>query len=254
MGKGVTNLSIYVITVAGFDDRQRSINSQLQSLGLPYTFILRHDPIDFEKDPPPIKFVEGTVLSPGEQSAVAKHAEAWRLGYQKGPSLTLVLEDDALITKNFKQRLQETLQATERLEAGFLINIGCANARPPPDFNNSRELLRVAPIETAESYLTDHLGLKRRLDWLEKNPVSLPADHLIKLIDADLRTTQYWTKSPLVEQGSLKGRFVSSLDKKRAAASPLLIHFGYLFRKYKRRVLPHLLSTSVRRDSKNAKR
>lgn len=245
----VTNLNIYVITVAGFDDRQKSINSQLQSLGLLYTFILRHDPIDFEKDPPPIKFVEGAVLSPGEQSAVAKHAEAWRLGYHRGPGLTLVLEDDALITQDFKQRLQETLQAAESLEAGFLINIGCANARPPPDFNNSRELLRVAPIETAEAYLTDSLGLERRLDWLKKNPVSLPADHLIKLIDADRQTTQYWTKSPLVEQGSLKGRFVSSLDQGRAAANPLLVNFGYVFRKYKRRVLPRLLSNLFRRNS-----
>ena len=249
MEKDVTILNIYVVTVVGFDDRQRSIDKQLRSVGLPYSFIFRHDPGDFERDPPHIHFGDGTLLSPGEKSAVAKHAEAWRLGYQNEAGLTLVLEDDALLLENFKQRLQETLKATEKLAAGFLINIGCANARPPPDFNNSSELLRAAPIETAEAYLTDKLGLKRRLDWLEKNHVTLPADHLIRRIDADLGTTQYWTKSPLVEQGSLKGRFVSSLDKRRATANPLLVHLGYLLRKYKRRVLPRLLSNLFRRNS-----
>lgn len=248
------NYRIYVITVKGFNERQQSIDRQLRSLALPYTFILRHDPSDLAVGSSLVKFSEPSALSVGEQSAVAKHAEAWRLGYLDGAELVLILEDDALLSADFCERFQDTINAAQNLSAGFLINLGCANARTPKNFNLAEGFLCCAPIETAEAYLTDRLGLLRRLNWLKKNRVALPADHAIREIDANLGTVQYWTMEALVEQGSLKGDFVSTLDHKRASTHPMLIHLGYLFRRYKRRILPSLLSNLFRRYRKNVHR
>lgn len=250
MNDPLLGLYIYVVSVKTFIQRQESISRQLNEAGLRYEFIFRYDPEDFSSDPPPIVFNERSNLTRGERSAVAKHAEAWRRGVEKKTELVLILEDDALLSDNFRARLGEVIELQKKLEPGFLINLGCANARTPKEFNRSDAYLRVASIETAEAYLTDFIGLKRRLDWLAHHRVNEPADHLIKKIDGHVGTIQYWTMKPLVEQGSLTGKFKSSLDENRAASNSMLIYIGYLFRKYKRRVLPQLLTRLLRRNNR----
>ena len=249
MNDPVRSLYTYIVSVKTFTQRQQSISSQLNEVGLRYEFIFRYDPEDFSSDPPGIVFDERSNLTPGERSAVAKHAEAWRLGVESNATLVLVLEDDALLTDNFLTRLNKVVTTIDTLQAGLLINLGCANARTPKEFNQSKEYLRMAPIETAEAYSTDHVGLRRRLDWLAKNEVNEPADHLIKRIDACVGTVQYWTMDPLVEQGSLTGRFKGSLDANRAATNSLLLYAGYLFRKYKRRVIPKIIARLIRKKN-----
>ena len=56
----------------------------------------------------------------------------------------------------------------------------------------------------------------RRLAYLETHKITRPADWLTRETDAAVGVPHSWLAHPLVEQGSMNGRFASSLDQKRA--------------------------------------
>ena len=62
---------------------------------------------------------------------------------------------------------------------------------------------------------TDLAACQKRIAWCDANRITLPADHLIRSIDAQLGIQQYWLPEAVVEQGSVTGMFNSVLDAHR---------------------------------------
>ena len=235
-------IAVFVLSVKTFDDRISSVRSQLDSLHIPFQFVFRFDVPDFDKDPVPLRLSPGAPISQKEISLVAKHAEAWRLGVVSGKKYALILEDDFILGANFSDLFDQLLKQLSQLSAGFLVNLGGANAKLPFGFFLSRDYFYPFRFETAEGYLSDQLALARRLSWLELNLIGLPADHLIRKIDEDKNTSHWWPPCALLEQGSLFGRFSSALDERRSQTVRFLLMASYWSKKFRRRILPGLVA------------
>ncbi len=54
---------------------------------------------------------------------------------------------------------------------------------------------------------------------LPRHKITRPADWLMREADAAMGVVHYWLRDPIVEQGSMNGRFASVLDRKRIGRS-----------------------------------
>lgn len=226
---------VYVLTVKTFEDRIQHIRAQLSAQNIPFEFIYDYDVEDIGPEERN-QFIDHYQLTPAHQSITLKHIKAWRNCIEHGYSRILVFEDDVLLKPHFVSRLSLYLNELRGLD-GYLLFMGGADTRV-----SIRELLFGRPIfkrsiRTADAYITDLTACKNRLNWLESNKISQPADHLIVEIDKSVGSLQFWTASYLTEQGSVFGLFDSKLDKFRNKHSRLFNRARYLFRKIKNRVI-----------------
>ena len=241
-----SQIAVYVLSVKTFDDRIKSVRSQLDSLQIPFQFVFRFDLVDFDRDPVTLSIKKDAPLSQKEVSLIAKHVESWRLGMVSGKPYVLVLEDDFILAPNFLEQFHQLMQEIKNLGPGFLINLGGANARLPFSFFLNKAYFFRFRFETAEGYLSDRLALVRRLSWLDRHPVDLPADHLIRGIDQEQDTPHFWPPDALLGQGSLYGLFASALDERRSQRSRFLLRMSYLSKKFRRRIFPKFLANLLR--------
>lgn len=230
-------VSVYVLTVKSFADRIQSIEDQLRPLCVPFEFVFQHDVDELKFGPAPLQFSPSSILTWPERSIAAKHAEAWRRSVDSGLPYALVLEDDVLLRPNFLTRLATILSEAASLQPGFLINLGGANSRVPLALYRNKSFFYPFPMETSEGYISDQLGIRRRLEWLDKNLVDRSADHMTRYIDDQMQTRHFWPKDALVEQGSLFGAFDSSLDQGRASRTKAMLRISYESKKFRRRTV-----------------
>ena len=238
----LSELTVYVLSVKTFASRIESVNRQLLPLGIPFQFVFRYDVEDFQKEPLPVHFDQASILTLPERSIVAKHVEAWRLALDSGKPYVLVLEDDAILHSDFVSNLRLILSQAKSLKPGFLINLGGANSRVPLALYREKQFFYPFPMETSEGYISDRLSIERRLDWLQRNRVDRSADHMTRNIDALTNTIHLWPKHAIVEQGSLFGRFDSSLDQGRASRLKPFLKFSYESKKFRRRTLKYWIA------------
>jgi len=98
-------------------------------------------------------------------------------------------------------------------------------------------LIYPLPIATSEGLVMDLVGINRRLDWVEKNKIHCPIDHLIAHIDKAQKAPSYWSKIPLTEQASIIGKIKSELDSHRLKHGELFNRCRYYWNKFQRRQL-----------------
>ena len=230
-------LSFFILSAKKFNERIQSINRQLTPLGISYSFVFGHDVTDLGFNPPILSLNNSTILTLPELSIITKHVLAWHRGIRSGREYVLILEDDAILDPCFVQKLKIVLSQIEELKPGFLVNLGGANARVPLGFYRDKNFFYRLRMGTSEAYISDRLAMERRLSWLEKNCVDLPADHMICHIDSQVGNDHWWLKEAIVEQGSLSGAFKSRLDQGRASRNRLLLKFSYESKKFRRRTL-----------------
>jgi glycosyl transferase family 25 len=241
--------AVYVLSVKTFTQRIAHIEREMVRHGIKFEFV-------FEFDVPELdgQLIANTFgpsdLKNCHQSLVLKHIYTWRMAEAAGLRRILVFEDDVVLAPDFTTRFASAMQAADALPAGYLVYLGGADAKVPDYYFLSPGLLVELPIATTEGYVTDLEAIRRRLTWLETNKVSLPADHLIKHIDASLGVTQYWLSRPIVEQGSVLGIFPSVLDGSRQKHSALFNRLRNGWNKFQRhslrRWLAHIKSHASR--------
>ena len=78
------------------------------------------------------------------------------------------------------------IASIKRLPKDYLIFFGGGDTKVPNHFFLEKGCLVKHKIATAEAYLIDLANIKRRMLWLKKHRMDLPADHLIAHIDCDL--------------------------------------------------------------------
>jgi glycosyl transferase family 25 len=115
--------------------------------------------------------------------------------------------------------------------------LGGADTKVPDSFLLSEEDIVEQPIATAEAYVTNFQACTKRIDWLNKNKVKLPADFILRTIDPQCNIKQYWLRQHIAEQGSVTGVFESSLDKQRKKHSLLFNYLRYQWQKINRKKL-----------------
>jgi len=206
--------AVYVLTVKTFTERMAHIRRELGRAGIAFEFVLQHDAGELQPATIAALF-ESSKMRPAHQSLVLKHVAAWRDAAAKGLRRVLVFEDDVVLARDFEARFDVAMRAADRLPPGWLVYLGGADAKVPDRYFLSDGPLIELPLATAEGYVTDAAAVARRLAWLEGQRIALPADHLIRTMDAALGIPHYWLRPPIVEQGSVTGVFPSVLDASR---------------------------------------
>jgi glycosyl transferase family 25 len=85
---------------------------------------------------------------------------------------------------------------------------------PWTKLKKGKRLYRAEIVRATDSYWIDRQTARQRLDWIREKGFSLPADHLIDLIDTQLGLSILWTEPTVVTQGSHTGLFASSIQSK----------------------------------------
>lgn len=226
--------AVYVTSVRSFHDRRAHVARELQRHGIRFEFIDEFDPGDLKES---AGLFARCGLEAPHKSLILKHLRAWQLACERRERRILVFEDDALLHRRFVPKLNEALAAARELPEGWLIYLGGADTKVPASFFRHRGPLIPQPIATAEAYVTDLEACRRRVAWCSAHQITLPADALIRRIDAEVGTAQFWLSVSLVEQGSVTGRFRSSLDAHRRKHSWLLNVLRNRWNKLQRRTV-----------------
>ncbi|MDC3032847.1 hypothetical protein OA249_02695 [Litorivicinus sp.] len=213
----LTSLPIYVITVAQFTERHESIKNQLGLFGLEPTFIWEYD-ADSLTDTDRERCVPDK-LPDKSISTVLKHIEAERKLLESEFDWCLVLEDDALLTADFNNKMESVILLLQELNYRCLVFLGGTDNRLDSRFFNSRSLSLIeSPMTTAEAYLLNRKGCEARLKWLDEHKIDKPADHFLTSLDEALGIIHLRVSEPFVSQGSITGRFRTALDSSRGEA------------------------------------
>jgi glycosyl transferase family 25 len=125
-----------------------------------------------------------------------------------------VFEDDAVLDVDFARSFAEAMTAADALVPGWMIYLGRGNNQHVGE-RGAQGLIPGGPLPACDAVVLDHEAARRRLDHLRKHLITRPADWLMRETDAAVGVPHYWLRLPLVEQGSMNGRFDSVLDGKR---------------------------------------
>lgn len=223
---------VYILSVKTFTERIAHSQKEMAKHNIQFEFVFSYDIPDIDLDL--LKTFESDKLSMAQISLVLKHIHAWKDALRNNYRKILIFEDDALLSKNFNQQLNLVIGDVNKLDSGYLIFLGGADGKIPMSELASNNRLLERPIATAEGYITDIDACKKRLQWLEGNKISLPADHLIKVIDQATGIKNFWARPALVEQGSVTGIFKSHLDSNRQKHSLLFNMLRYNWNKRRR--------------------
>lgn len=224
---------VYVLSVKTFTDRISHIQKEMSKNNIHFEFIFSHDIPEI--DDATISMFDRKKLTMAQISLTLKHIEAWRDAVKNNYKQILVFEDDVLLSKKFNREFKKIIIHTQTLTSGYLIFLGGADTKIPASQLTSTDLLLKLPIATTEGYITDIEACKIRLEWLAKNKIILPADHLIKIIDESMKIENFWSRLPIVEQGSVNGLFISHLDSNRRKHSIIFNALRYQWNKLQRR-------------------
>ena len=238
MPSTLDSLPVFIISVTGFSERQASIRKQCGKLGLIPRFIFDYDP---DETATQTKYRISSSLPPASQSAVLKHLRAQELLIDLKPEqrYALVLEDDALLFKDFHQGLTNSIHFLEHSAHPLTIFLGGADNKVKwPNRIEARHVLAKGRLTTAEAYLIEKEASKKRLDWVHANGIQFPADHLLTHIDNLLSIDQYRCLPPVATQGSITGKFKTTLDDNRKNKNTLFLSLRFQIRRLFRIIIP----------------
>jgi len=237
LGRALAIDAVFVLSVKTFADRIAHVRAELGRFGIPFEFIFDFDAAELDDDTIFKHFAGGAPPMKKQASLTLKHLEAWRLAAARGARRIMVFEDDVVLLPAFHAHLAAAMRAADALAPGWHIFLGGADAKVPDAFFVHPGPLIPQPSTTAEGYVSDLEACRRRLAWCAANKIRHPADQLITHIDGAERIAQYWPPEPLVEQGSVIGRFDSVLDSVRRKHSRLYNVARHRWMKWRRRTL-----------------
>lgn len=231
---------VFVLSVQTFVERIAHIEKQFADHGIQFHFIFNHDP-QYIQTPSLNNMFANSDLSIEHKSLILKHIEAWKRATQNNHKIILVFEDDVILSSRFCDALAEVIEELQTYR-GYLVFLGGSDTKVSSSFYHHPGVLVPQNIATAEGYITDIEAIKKRLLWLEKNKISLPADHMIKDIDNSVGIDQYWVKDAIVQQGSVLGWFDTKLDGNRKKHSLFYNRLRYEWNRFQRRTLRKYIS------------
>lgn len=205
--------AVYVLSVRSFGDRIAHIEAEMSRHRIGFEFIF-----DFDANAIPAATLAATFapsdLKRAHQSLVLKHIETWKRCVHRGLRRALVFEDDAVLANGFADGMAHALAEADRLAPGWLMYLGRGNNRHLGG-SGVDALHPAGELPATDALVFDAEAARRRLQHIASRRITRPADWLIRETDAAVGVRHYWLREPLVEQGSMNGKFDSTLDEKR---------------------------------------
>lgn len=228
--------AVYVLSVRTFTDRISYVENEMARHNIRFRFMFEHD-ADQLNEALVAETFGPSDLKKSHQSLVLKNIAVWREAVTNGYRRVLVFEDDAVLRRNFDERFQEAMAAADALPSGWSIFLGGLDTKVPYRYFLEPGPLVELPVATTEGCVYDLTAMQRRLAWLAHYPVTQPADYLLRSVDKEQGTRQFWLRHPVVEQGSVLGIFDSHLDGGRQKHSRVYNIFRNRWNKFQRRIL-----------------
>ncbi|HEX4583456.1 MAG TPA: glycosyltransferase family 25 protein [Burkholderiaceae bacterium] len=229
--------AVFVVSVRSFTDRIEHMRAQMARFGIRFEWMFDFDPESIDPAMLERTFAPSD-LKVTHQSLVLKHAATWRACVERKLSRVLVFEDDVVLAPDFADAFGRAMQQAARLAPGYLIYLGCGDNRyVQAAAHSATTLVPGGPLSAADAIVFDRLAAQRRLDWMAGHRITRPADWLMREIDQQQGTAHFWLSEPIVEQGSMNGRFASSLDEKRRRRGRLYAWLRYRWSKWRYRNL-----------------
>jgi glycosyl transferase, family 25 len=229
--------AVLIVSVRSFHDRIAHMQAEMNRFGIEVEWI-------FDFDPPQItpELIERT-FAPSDlrlphQSAVLKHIAAWRACAERDCRRMLIFEDDVVLADNFPEVLAQAMREADALTTPYLIYLGCGHNRYAAGAVDSPTMLVPGgPLPAAEAVVIDRESARMRIQYLERHKVTRPPDWLLREMDAELGIPHYWLREPVVEQGSMNGKFSSVLDEKRSGRGRLYAWLRFRWDRWRHRRL-----------------
>ncbi len=227
---------IYVLNVKKYVERRQFMEAQLLKEELQAEFIFDWDIDDLTDDIEAQYFAEGNDLSPAQKSCAMKHIAAHeKVTQNNSAGFVLILEDDAVFAKSFKEGLQQSLNESDQFGDSKVIYIGSGgNFFTPKSQRIPGQHLYIGKRgRFADSYIINQVTAQKRLDWIRDHKISEPIDNQFDKIDRLLDIKIVWLEDPVVEQGSKNGLFDSTIEIPLPTwKQKLFFNFEKLKRKY----------------------
>jgi glycosyl transferase family 25 len=224
----------FVLNVKAFTERRAFMERQLIAQNMTADYILDWDIEDLSPAVVQQYFTADNNLSDGQKSCALKHVQALQ-NTVACEGTALILEDDALLGKDFKLGLQRALQQSAQFPAEKVIYIGSGgNFFTPKSQRRAGQYLYVGNRgRFTDSFIIDSATAQKRLDWINSHKISKSIDNQFDEMDRQLGITMLWLEDPVVEQGSKNGLFNSTLEKAPPTwLKSMLFRWEKLKRKY----------------------
>lgn len=152
---------------------------------------------------------------------ILMHVKALELGVKSGLPMILILEDDAILEKDFERTIEHVVNGEYAEDFWMNLNSGAGLERTASDPTpNSFAIYRVSPPATrcATSYIISRETAIRliRLFEIHGAPDWLPIDFLYQAAVLKLRLKTYWQDPPCITQGSESGAYKSNFEDLRS--------------------------------------
>ena len=211
--------AVFVLSVKSFQARIEHIERELGEHGIAFEWIFEHDAAELAPE-----LIESTFapsdMGRAQQSLVLKHMETWKRCVARGYRRVLVFEDDAMLASSFTLVFERAMRAADAIEQPYMIYLGCGDNKYVQSSRGSQPsdaiLVRTeVPLPATDAIVINQQAARLRLQYVERQRITRPADWLMREADAAMGIVHYWLSEPVVEQGSMNGRFASVLDRKR---------------------------------------
>ena len=231
--------SIYILNVKKFTDRRIFMENQLAKENLIAEFIFDWDADELTDEIIERYFAKENTLSAAQKSCALKHITALEKVAKSNAEFNLILEDDALFSKDFSLGVQRALMQSEQFSGDKVIYIGSGgNFFTPKSQRKPEQYLYIGNRgRFGDSYIIDSVTAQKRLDWIGTHKIRHPIDNQFEQIDQALGIKIVWLEDPVVEQGSKNGLFDSALEP---APPTWLQKLKFNFEKLKRKYLYQL--------------
>jgi glycosyl transferase family 25 len=205
--------AVYVLSVRSFTDRIAHIRAEMARHAIDFEFVFDFDANAIPADVLERRFAPSD-MKIGHQSLVLKHLRTWELAVERRLERVLVFEDDAVLARDFGAQFAIAMADAARLEGPWMIYLGRGNNQHVGTGGRNR-LIPGGLLPATDALVFNRAAAERRLAHLATRKITRPADWLTRETDAAVGVPHYWLAQPIVEQGSMSGRFTSVLDTKR---------------------------------------
>lgn len=243
-----------MLSVKTFHDRIRHIEAELGRHGIAFEWIFEHDADELTEEEIEAVFAPSD-MKRGQQSLVLKHIDTWKRCVERNYRRVLVFEDDAVLAKDFIGAFDTAMDEADAVQGPYMVYLGCGDNKYVERARHSTQMLVAPGIElpATDATVLDRSAAELRLAYIAQRRITRPADWLMREADAAMGITQYWLREPIVEQGSMNGRFVSVLDEKRTHRGRRLNWLRYRWDRLRRRTLGSTRPEAARFDAGEAR-
>ncbi len=197
-------MKFYIAHYTPLTDRKQHIISYLENANITdYEFIEKYDrDILTQND---IKKFSN--ITKAEMSLFLKHVDIFEKNID---DIVVVLEDDAVLVDNFKEKLEQYLEISKTLEYDIIFPAECCNLHAN-NITPTQIFYRNSSRGTCMYILNKGVCKKLYDIFNNETIIDKPIDHWFNHIISKYNLISYWTEPTLVFQGSEIGMFKSAL-------------------------------------------